>query len=175
MVGPGGQRRDVVVGDAGLHEVPPRRHAHLALVGEGTPGADRRRGLDVDVVEHEQRRVAAELEVHALEVLRRQRGDGSARASGPVNAMTRTAGSVTSASPTSAPPGRTCSRPSGSPAAAKISARTAPPLTAVLGSGLSSTALPSARAGATARMDRIVGTLNGAITPTTPTERGGRG
>ena len=45
----------------------------------------------------------------------------------------------------------------------------APPLTAVRGSGLSSTALPSASAGATARIDRIVGTLNGAITPTTPT------
>ncbi len=46
---------------------------------------------------------------------------------------------------------------------------TAPPLTAVRGSGLSSTALPRARAGATARMARMVGTLNGAITPTTPT------
>ena len=37
------------------------------------------------------------------------------------------------------------------------------------GSGLRITALPSARAGATARIDRIVGTLNGEMTPTTPT------
>ncbi len=87
----------------------------------------------------------------------------------PVNAITRTARSTTRASPTSAPPGRTCSSPSGSPASAKICASTAPPLTAVRGSGFSRTALPSARAGATARIDRIVGTLKGAITPTTPT------
>src|SRR3954470_7124888 len=86
----------------------------------------------------------------------------------PVNAMTRTAGSTTSASPTSAPPGSTCSTPAGSPASAKIRANMAPPLIAVRGSGLRITALPSARAGATARMARIVGTLNGAMTPTTP-------
>ena len=36
------------------------------------------------------------------------------------------------------------------------------------GSGLSTTALPRASAGATDRMDRICGKLNGAITPTTP-------
>jgi hypothetical protein len=34
---------------------------------------------------------------------------------------------------------------------------------------LSTTALPSASAGATDRIDRISGTLNGEITPTTPT------
>lgn len=36
------------------------------------------------------------------------------------------------------------------------------------GSGLRTTALPSASAGATARIARMVGTLNGAMTPTTP-------
>ena len=41
-------------------------------------------------------------------------------------------------------------------------------MTGVCGSGLSSTALPSASAGATARVDRISGKLNGEITPTTP-------
>jgi len=87
----------------------------------------------------------------------------------PVNETTRTSGSVTSASPTSAAPGRTCSTPGGRPASSNSAANSAPPLTAVRGSGLSSTALPSASAGATARMPRIVGTLNGEITPTTPT------
>ena len=82
--------------------------------------------------------------------------------------MTRTAGSTTSASPTSAPPGSTCSTPAGSPASSKIRANIAPPQIAVRGSGLRITALPSASAGATARIARIVGTLNGAITPTTP-------
>ena len=39
------------------------------------------------------------------------------------------------------------------------------------GSGLSTTALPRASAGATERIDRISGKLNGAITPTTPAGR----
>src|ERR1700722_11639345 len=87
----------------------------------------------------------------------------------PVKLMIRTSGSVISASPTSGPPGSTCSRPSGRPASSKTRARTTPPDTLVRGSGLSTTALPSASAGATERMDRICGKLNGAITPTTPT------
>ena len=87
----------------------------------------------------------------------------------PVNEITRTRGSATSAWPVSAPPGSTCSRPSGRPASSKIRASTTPPHTAVRGSGLSSTALPSASAGATERIDRIRGALNGAMTPTTPT------
>ena len=77
-------------------------------------------------------------------------------------------GSSMMASPTSAPPGSTCSNPSGRPASAKTRASTTPPETAVRGSGLRMTALPSASAGATDRMDRICGKLNGAITPTTP-------
>ena len=47
-------------------------------------------------------------------------------------------------------------------------ASTVPPVTAVRGSGLSSTALPSASAGATERMPRMIGTLNGEMTDTTP-------
>ena len=87
----------------------------------------------------------------------------------PVNETTRTAGSVTTASPTSAPPGSTCSRPGGSPASSNTRASTTPPETAVRGSGLRMTALPRASAGATERMARIWGKLNGAMTPTTPT------
>jgi hypothetical protein len=45
---------------------------------------------------------------------------------------------------------------------------TTPPQTAVRGSGFKTTALPRASAGATERMARMSGTLNGAITPTTP-------
>ena len=43
-----------------------------------------------------------------------------------------------------------------------------PPDTDVRGSGLRITALPRASAGATDRMDRIAGKLNGEMTPTTP-------
>ncbi len=88
----------------------------------------------------------------------------------PVKEMTGMRGSATSAWPASGPPGRTCrtcSTPSGSPASANTAASARPPQTAVRGSGLSTTALP--RAGATERIERISGALNGAITPTTPT------
>ncbi|CAM5286163.1 hypothetical protein SVIOM74S_04646 [Streptomyces violarus] len=86
----------------------------------------------------------------------------------PVKEMTETRGSATRACPASGPPGSTCSRSCGRPAAAKTAARASPPQTAVRGSGLRTTALPRARAGATERMDRISGALNGEITPTTP-------
>ena len=43
-----------------------------------------------------------------------------------------------------------------------------PPVSAVRGSGLSTTALPVASAGATARLDRISGKLNGEMMPITP-------
>ena len=69
----------------------------------------------------------------------------------------------------SAPPGNTLNRPSGRPASWKIRASVTPPDTDVRGSGFKITALPSASAGATARIDRISGKLNGEITPTTPT------
>lgn len=87
----------------------------------------------------------------------------------PVKEITGTCGSATRAAPVSAPPGRMCRRFSGRPASAKTAARASPPHTAVRGSGLRTTALPRARAGATDRIDRISGALNGEITPTTPT------
>jgi hypothetical protein len=55
------------------------------------------------------------------------------------------------------------------PASSNTRASRTPPQTAVRGSGLSTTALPTANAGATERIESISGALNGAITPTTPT------
>jgi hypothetical protein len=43
-----------------------------------------------------------------------------------------------------------------------------PPVTAVRGSGFRSTAFPRASAGATDLMPRMIGTLNGEMTATTP-------
>ena len=43
-----------------------------------------------------------------------------------------------------------------------------PPVSAVRGSGFSTTELPVASAGATARIERINGKLNGEMTPITP-------
>ena len=86
----------------------------------------------------------------------------------PVKAIMGTRSSTTSASPASASPGTTCSRPLGRPASSNTRAMMKPPLTGVRVSGLSTTALPSASAGATERRPRMSGKLNGEITPTTP-------
>ena len=87
----------------------------------------------------------------------------------PVKDTTGMLGSVTSASPTSAPPTTTWSRPSGSPASRNTAANIAPPMTGVCGSGLRTTAFPSASAGATTRMPRTDGEFHGVIAPMTPT------
>ena len=68
----------------------------------------------------------------------------------------------------STPPGTTWSSPAGRPAAANSSARISPPVIGVSGDGLSTTALPSASAGATTRMPRISGKFQGVSTPITP-------
>ena len=86
----------------------------------------------------------------------------------PVKDTTRTWGSSISASPTSAPPGSMWNTPGGTPAASSSRARITPPQTLVRGSGLRTTAFPSASAGATERMDRTKGTLKGEMTATTP-------
>ena len=59
--------------------------------------------------------------------------------------------------------------PGGAPAAANSSAIARPPLAGVSGDGLSSTAFPSASAGAITRMPRTSGKFHGVMTPTTPT------
>src|ERR1700693_222160 len=69
----------------------------------------------------------------------------------PVKLIMLTFESFTSASPTSAPPGRMCKRPGGKPAASKSCAKNTPPHTGDCGSGFSRTALTVASAGATAR------------------------
>ena len=86
----------------------------------------------------------------------------------PVKDTTRISGASDSAAPASAPPVSSCSTPAGRPASSKARMIITPPVTGVRGSGLRITALPSARAGATERMERISGKLKGEITPTTP-------
>ena len=86
----------------------------------------------------------------------------------PVNEMSPMRGSTTIASPASAAPGRACRTPSGSPASSKIDASRRPPVIGVCASGLMTTALPSASAGAITRMPRITGAFHGVIAPTTP-------
>ena len=87
----------------------------------------------------------------------------------PVKETIRTSGASQIASPGSTPPGRTWKTFSGIPASSKARAKASPPATGVCGSHLSRTQLPSASAGATERIARIIGKFQGAITPTTPT------
>ena len=53
---------EVLVGDGLEHDVPAGGHADLALVQERAPGPGRAGDVEVGVVEHDQRVVAAELE-----------------------------------------------------------------------------------------------------------------
>ena len=53
----------------------------------------------------------------------------------PVKEMTETSGASTTATPTSVPPGSSCSSPAGSPASSKTRTSATPPQTAVRGSG----------------------------------------
>ena len=80
LAGFGNERVDELVVHARARDHACRGRAVLARVVE--PGARdaRGRGLDISLVGHDARRVAAELEVHALEVGRGRRGDFHARA-----------------------------------------------------------------------------------------------
>ena len=75
-----GQRGRVVVGDGRGDQVPAGRHADLPGVVERAESADRHRLFQIDVVEHDQRGIAAELEVHPLQPGRRR---GRNRLAGP--------------------------------------------------------------------------------------------
>ena len=72
-------------------------------------------------------------------------------------------------SPISEPaPTTTLSTPAGRPAASKMVASRRPPVSGVSEAGLSTTALPHPRAGATERMESVKGKFHGLMTPTTP-------
>ncbi len=87
----------------------------------------------------------------------------------PVKVTRPGTGCSTKASPISLPgPTTTLNSPAGSPASSKIRASSSPPQTGVSLAGLTTTALPSARAGAMERWVRCSGKFHGLITPTTP-------
>ncbi len=68
-VGLGGQPVHVLVIHPLVDDVPPRRHADLPLVEERSPRRRAGGEVEVGVVHHHQRTVAAELEMGTLEVL----------------------------------------------------------------------------------------------------------
>ena len=83
--------------------MPRRRGAVLAGVVEAGVSARPGHGLDVGVVEHDHRRLAAELEVHPLERCGGRAGDLLAGGHSPVSETMRTAGWRTSAAPAGSP------------------------------------------------------------------------
>ncbi|MNH20253.1 hypothetical protein D3C79_800140 [compost metagenome] len=87
----------------------------------------------------------------------------------PVKVISDGVSCSTKASPISLPaPTTTLSTPAGSPASSKIRANSSPPHTGVSLAGLTTTALPSAKAGAIERWVRCRGKFHGLMTPTTP-------
>ena len=81
-LGLGGEALDELVGDLLVDDDALGRHADLALVGEGAEGRRVHRLVEVGVVEHHQRRLAAQLQQHGLEVLGALLGDDLADARG---------------------------------------------------------------------------------------------
>ncbi len=67
-----------LVGDATVDDDALGRHADLALVHERAEVGGRRRGVEVGVLQHHERRLAAELEQHALEMAAGLLGDDRA-------------------------------------------------------------------------------------------------
>jgi hypothetical protein len=64
---PLGQPVEVLIGYGFEHDVPARGHADLALVQERTPRAGRAGYVDIGVVEHDERVVAAEFQADAFQ------------------------------------------------------------------------------------------------------------
>ena len=159
----------VLVGDAAMDDVAPRREADLALelergVGAGRGG--RARSASSSTISGLLPPSSSTTFLSSPPASAPTRRPTSVE---PVNETASTFGSVTSASPASASPMTTWSRPSGRPASLNIAANIAPPQTGVCGSGFSTTALPSASAGATTRMPSTLGEFHGVIAATTPT------
>ena len=150
------------------------RHADLPLVHEGAERGGLHRLVEVGVVEHDERRLAAELEQHRLQVLAPARSAMILpTAVEPVKLMRLTAGCVDQRLDDRSP------RPSASlvmtlttPSAKPPRASASPIRRCVRGQisdALRMTVLPHASGMATARTPRMTGAFHGAMPRTTPT------
>ena len=164
-----GEQIDVLVGDRAMDDVAAGGEAHLALeleagVGAGACGGGRSASSSTisGLLPPSSRLTFLSRPPACAPTIRPTSVE-------PVNETMLMFGSVTSASPVSASPMTIWSSPSGRPASLKTAANMAPPQIGVCGSGLSTTALPSASAGATTRMPSTLGEFHGVIAPTTPT------
>ena len=67
------------IGDRFVDDDPFGRHADLALIHEGAEGGGLHRFVEVGVVEHDQRRLAAKFEQRRLQMASRDLGDDAGR------------------------------------------------------------------------------------------------
>ena len=151
-----GEGRDEVVVDPRAGEHPGGGRAVLAGVEVARDRDGLGGGLDVGVVEDDDRRLAAELEVDALEVLGGATPPPACPArTEPVIATIAASGARPGARPVSRSPVMTLRTPGGRNSAA-ISASSSV-VSGVVSLGLSTTVLPAARAGANFQMAIIIG------------------
>ena len=103
-----GELGDEGVGDLLVDDQSLGRHADLALVGEGAEDRRVDRRVEIGVVEHDQRRLAAELEQHRLEMFGGELGDDLAdlRRAGEVDPLDRRDGRSAPRRPSARRPAR---------------------------------------------------------------------
>ncbi len=83
LLGPRGEPLDVLVVQRGVDEMPAGRHADLALVEERAPRGLCDGGLDIGVLEYDEGRVPAQLQVYPLEMTAGQLPDEPPGGRGP--------------------------------------------------------------------------------------------
>ena len=149
-----------------FHEDAAGAGAGLAAERERRAGDDVGGDVEVGVGEHDDRVLAAELELQA-----RPRW-AAAWIVRPIAVEPVNVTAATSVVGDEVGPGGEAvddvEHAVGSPASTNASARRAP-ISGVIGDGLNTTALPAARAGAILRLARLSGKFHGVITATTPT------
>ena len=149
-----------------IDEDPARSRARLAGEREAGPCDDGRGRVEVGVGEHDDRVLAAELELdpsaeahRCMDLLTGGVGPGEGDC---VDAL------VGREWAPAANPCTTFSTPGGRPASMNAAASRSP-IHGVIGDGLKTTVLPAARAGPILRLAMLSGKFHGVITPTTPT------
>ena len=148
---------------------PRGGRAHLAAVVEDTGCDALDRMVEVGILEHQDRRLAAELEADAL-ACRGPPRPSPARPTAllPVNEILATSWCATSGAPTAGPVPTTMLRtPGGSPTSSAI-APSSSSTSGVISEGLSTTVQPAASAGATFQEVVTSGKFQGTISAATP-------
>ena len=149
-----------------LDEDPSGAGARLTGQREARAGDDGRGRVEVGIGEHDDRVLAAELELHAPAETDRgvdlPTGGVRAGEGDRVDAARRPRGGRPAATPCT-----TLSTPGGSPASMNAAASRSP-ISGVIGDGLNTTVLPAASAGPILRLAMLSGKFHGVITATTP-------